>query len=329
MTPSSSARLGAWIKEVFGQSVTLLKKHRRLLQYAISGAILLFLGLYVYRNARELAGYELGIDLPSLALASVLILFVNFLTPLTWGLVLWKCLKTRLRWQESLKIWNVSQVSKYLPGSVWNYVSRVYLCTERGISTSKAILSMVLEIVLILMAQVLVVMLSLPFWLDDQEQALWVLIILPLGLILLNPRIFGGLVKFVARRSGLEEPPLVLLSPGIAGALLAIYTFGAIVVGVAFFFFANSLYPLPLNQMPAMTGIVTVSVVIGFFAPFAPNGLGIREGLLAVLLSQYVPAPVAAVISLASRLWLTAAEVAGLLIALAVQPRRGNNPKGL
>lgn len=311
------------------QAMSFVKRHRRLLQYAFSGAILLFLALYVYRNARELAQYEFSVDAPSLALASVLILFVNFLTPLTWGLVLWLCLRERLPWLESLQIWYVSQVSKYLPGSVWNYVSRVYLCNQRGISSSTSILSMVLEIMLILLAQATVVLLSLPFWLEGTQNLLWVLVILPLGLIVLQPRIFNGLLSFVARRSGVKDPPLVILKPTVVGTTLGIYTFGAIVVGVAFFFFVNSLVPLPLEYIPALAGIINLSLVVGFLAPFAPYGLGIREGLLTVLLGQYIPVPLAALIALASRLWFTAAELAGLLITLSLRRLGPNNPKGL
>jgi hypothetical protein len=305
MVPFSTAGLVDLARQAIHRGRAFVSEHRRLLQYAISGTILIFLGLYIYRHARELASYEFSLDAASLALASVLILFVNFLTPLTWGLILSSCLQTRLSWRESLRVWYLSQVSKYLPGSVWNYVSRVFLCGQKGISAPRSILSMILEIVLILLAQAVVFLLSLPFWLEGHESVLWVLLILPLALIILQPRIFNGLLGWVAHKSGLRDPPLVDLRPGNVGSLLAIYTFGALVVGVAFFFFVNSLVALPLQRLPALAGIVNLSFIAGFLAPFAPYGLGVREGLLTLLLSQYVPAP------------------------LAVQRIGANNPKGL
>jgi hypothetical protein len=329
MVPFSTGGLADLARQAIHRGQGFAREHRRLLQTAVSGAILIFLGLYIYRHARELASYKFSPDIASLALASVLILFVNFLTPLTWGLILSSCLQTRLSWRESLRVWYLSQVSKYLPGSVWNYVSRVFLCGQKGISAPRSILSMILEIVLILLAQAVVFLLSLPFWLEGHKSILWVLLILPLAVIILQPRIFNGLLGWVARKSGLHDPPLVDLRPGNVGGLLAIYTFGAFVVGIAFFFFVNSLVALPLRRLPALAGIVNLSFIAGFLAPFAPYGLGVREGLLALLLSQYVPAPVAAMVSLASRLWFTAAELAGLGISLAVQRLGANNPKGL
>jgi glycosyltransferase 2 family protein len=325
----SIAGLADLIKQVAGQGTAFLKGHRRLVQYVFSGAILAFLGLYVYRHARELATYQISLDLPDLALASILILSVNFLTPLAWGLILQTFLQSRLSWRESLRIWYVSQVSKYLPGSMWNYVSRVYLCGQKGISTSKAVLSMVLEIVLILLAQCIVFLVSLAFWPGGQGKTLWVLLLLPAGLIFLHPRIFNGLLAFFAHKRGLDAAPRVTLHAGNVGGLLALYTVGASVVGSAFFFFAHSLYPLPSKLLPALTGIMTLSLIVGFLAPFAPYGLGVREGLLTLLLSQYLPAPMAILISLASRLWLTANELLGLFISLALQRNIPDNPKGL
>jgi hypothetical protein len=329
MVPFSTAGLAELARQAIRRGQAFASKHRRLLQTVVSGAILIFLGLYIYRHARELASYEFSLDAASLALASVLILFVNFLTPLTWGLILSSCLQTRLSWRESLRVWYLSQVSKYLPGSVWNYVSRVFLCGQKGISAPRSILSMVLEIVLILLAQGVVVLISLPFWLEGHESVLWVLLILPLAGLILQPRLFNSLLGWVARKSGLRDPPLVDLRPGNVGGLLAIYTFGAIVVGLAFYFFVNGLVVLPLQRLPALAGIVNLSFIAGFVAPFAPYGLGVREGLLTLLLSQYIPAPVAAMVSLASRLWFTAAELVGLSISLALQHVRANNPKGL
>jgi hypothetical protein len=188
---------------------------------------------------------------------------------------------------------------------------------------------MVLEIVLILLAQCFVFLLSLPFWPGGQGKTLWVLLLIPAGLILLHPRIFDGILAFIARKRGLDAAPRVILRVGNVGGLLVVYTFGAFVVGCAFFFFAYSFYPLPLKLLPTLTGIITLSLIVSFLAPFAPYGLGVREGLLTVLLSQYVPTPVAILISLASRLWLTANELLGLLISLGLYRIGPDNPKGL
>ncbi|MGH7563721.1 MAG: hypothetical protein ACREK5_04780 [Gemmatimonadota bacterium] len=50
-------------------------------------------------------------------------------------------------------------------------------------------------------------------------------------------------------------------------------------------------------------------------AVFVPGGLGVREGVYALLLAEVLPGPLAAAVAILSRVWLTAVEVlvAGLL----------------
>ena len=53
---------------------------------------------------------------------------------------------------------------------------------------------------------------------------------------------------------------------------------------------------------------------------FVPGGLGVREGVYALLLAELLPGPVAAAVAILSRLWLTALE---LLVALFLALRYG------
>jgi uncharacterized membrane protein YbhN (UPF0104 family) len=47
---------------------------------------------------------------------------------------------------------------------------------------------------------------------------------------------------------------------------------------------------------------------LGLIAVFAPAGLGVREGTLVYLLTYIVPAPIAVILSVATRLWMTLVE---------------------
>ena len=51
---------------------------------------------------------------------------------------------------------------------------------------------------------------------------------------------------------------------------------------------------------------------------FAPSGLGVREGVLALFLAPVMPNSVALVVSVATRLWLTVAELAAAGIAYSL-----------
>ena len=62
-------------------------------------------------------------------------------------------------------------------------------------------------------------------------------------------------------------------------------------------------------------------------APFAPAGLGVREGALTYLLSFFVPLPIATVIALLTRPWIMTTEIAGALLALLSYARQNRSLK--
>ncbi len=63
-----------------------------------------------------------------------------------------------------------------------------------------------------------------------------------------------------------------------------------------------------------LAGTYTAGYLVGFVAPLSPGGLGVREGMLVVLLAPHYGMGVAIAISLAIRL----ANMAGELLAVAL-----------
>jgi glycosyltransferase 2 family protein len=70
-----------------------------------------------------------------------------------------------------------------------------------------------------------------------------------------------------------------------------------------------------------MAGVNALSFLVGYASPL-PGGAGLRELAMAELLRPYLPDGVAAVLSIASRLWTIAAELVGGALALALARRR-------
>jgi uncharacterized membrane protein YbhN (UPF0104 family) len=58
-----------------------------------------------------------------------------------------------------------------------------------------------------------------------------------------------------------------------------------------------------------LTGALGISSTLGLIAVFAPSGLGVREGALVYLLSFMMATPVAVIISILTRIWLTLIEI--------------------
>jgi hypothetical protein len=103
-----------------------------------------------------------------------------------------------------------------------------------------------------------------------------------------------------------------------------------VLVGTAFFLFTRSLFDVSWNAWWSIVVLWSFSATAGLLIVFVPYGLGVREGLLAVLLRPFLPDEVAALTSLSSRLWTICADViaasAVVLVCHFVRQNRSGNP---
>ncbi|MBI5957020.1 MAG: hypothetical protein HY871_08465, partial [Chloroflexi bacterium] len=67
--------------------------------------------------------------------------------------------------------------------------------------------------------------------------------------------------------------------------------------------------------------VFAASYVIGFLSLLTPSGLGVREGVMILLLAPAFSLPVATVISIVSRLWMISGELFGTGVALLFSKR--------
>src|SRR3990172_11713077 len=105
--------------------------------------------------------------------------------------------------------------------------------------------------------------------------------------------------------------------------LAGYYSFNWLLAGVSFYIFIRAFYPVELHYILIISGIYAISYAAGFIIFFMPAGLGVREGTLTLLLSLFIPMPVAIGISLLSRLWIIGLELLILLFFLInAQTRR-------
>ena len=81
-------------------------------------------------------------------------------------------------------------------------------------------------------------------------------------------------------------------------------------LGTAFFLFIRSLASVSVSQLLVVTGTYAVAWSIGILSVITPGGLGVREGILSLLLTSVLPPATATLIALLSRLWTISAELA-------------------
>ncbi|HEV2148860.1 MAG TPA: lysylphosphatidylglycerol synthase domain-containing protein [Longimicrobiaceae bacterium] len=305
---------------------------RRGLSYALVAAAFVFLGAEIYGNADQLREFRWEVRPGLLALSIAVLSGV-----LLWGVVVWQLVLrrfgTEVPFRALARAWFLSNLSRYIPGVVWQFVSLAQLGPGAGLSPSATVMSLLVQMGFMLLSAGILGVYLLPLEmaaeLGAQSPAFgWVAPFVlamrwaaPLALVLVHPGVMRaglGAVGRATRRPMLRwegswaEGVGFLLLSGIAWVLY----------GLAFYLFLLSFVEVAPAAIPAAIAMNGLAFIVGYLVFFAPGGLGFKEAALAFLLSGLVPTAVAASLAIAARLWTIAAEVLPALVLA----RRGAAP---
>ncbi len=307
--PTGLPRLGRW---------------RSALSVAVVLTIACFLGKNLLEGWSSVQGRTWHLD-PVRALLSLGVLTLYY-PLLVWNwCYLMRQLGQPIPLRTALPIWLGSQLGKFLPGKVWTMLGRVYLAERAGLDAARVSLTLLIEVGLIVVTGILLAAatVSLGGDLPIRGRALFLALLVP-GLVALHPKVFCLLVRLGLR---------ILRRPEVAFSwstrshvfLVASFLLSWVLYGAAFYLFATSLSITQPNValfswvgFMSVLGFHTLSWIAGFLAFLTPGGLGVREASLAFFLGSLMPSPVATLVALLARLWITLAELVAIGLGLAV-----------
>ncbi len=141
-----------------------------------------------------------------------------------------------------------------------------------------------------------------------------------LTLAILSPPVLHRIIGTIFRMTGREQPRRL---PGYGPmlGLTALYIIPGLLQGLGLYALLLSLGPVPPGSYLTITGAYYTAGLAGMLAIFAPGGLGVREGILMLVLPLVVPKESAIIAALLLRLVMIAAELflAGLFSALGAR----------
>jgi uncharacterized membrane protein YbhN (UPF0104 family) len=295
------------------EGMSILQSKRNLVSRVAGAAIVLVIfGLLLrslYLSRDEVAAYDWHFNYPALIAAFSLMLLAAAFYAYLWKLILER-LGTSLSYRKSYRIFFLSQLGRYLPGKVWGILSLVYLTQREGVSKLLSGASATLQLLLQVVSGIMVFAVTLPFWRDlGSIRGLNLLFLLfPMGLVLLHPGVVNRGLDLALRATG---QPQVELHWGYGYLLgqLGLWCVFWLLNGVAHVFLIQSIYSASRPPALVVTGIFAVAWVAGFLSLLTPSGLGVMELTLVFLLGFYLPANVAAVIALWTRLVRTVGDL--------------------
>jgi hypothetical protein len=259
---------------------------------------------------------------PGILVLGVLVLLAFYLTSaLGYGAIVDRLHHPGPRPLVTLSIWARSLLGRYVPGNVLMVLGRVVLSHEQGVPRRVTLAATVYEQALSLGVAAAGGVIWIAAFAGGGDARLWLLALVPLGLVLLDPRLFGPASSWLLRKAGREPLPRLLATRPLLG-LLGWYAGIAVLGGLGIWLLVRSAAGAEAGG-PAFVGLAfLLSFAISMIAFVFPSGLGVREGAFALALAQNVPGGVAVALSVGSRLVLSLVELAFIGGVVLLERRR-------
>lgn len=286
--------------------------YKQIVRWIIVVAIFVFLGKMVWDNWSQVKDASFTFEVFPLLLSTLIFAFSYFIQILAWYMITLK-LGIAIPIRETLKAWFYSQLGKYLPGKVWLLLGRVYYYESRGKSKKSISVALYFETVTVIMAGGIIFLAALIFFKEmgpvySGKLFWWLIPLFLLGFVSIHPKVLQKIFNWTLVQFKREPVSLSISYSDILWILLVCIV-SWVSGGVGFYLFVDSVYPVGPQYILFLTGALAFSSTLGLVALFAPSGLGIREGALVYLLSFMVATPVAVIISILTRIWMTLIEI--------------------
>jgi glycosyltransferase 2 family protein len=265
----------------FGKKPPRSRKVRLALQLGLALLIFGFLVLTVIDQWSEIQSegvhFRVGWLIPG-----IVILPIYFaISALGWDLTL-RFMGHHLGLGRAQVAWGQPLLARYVPGSVLYVLGRVLLSEKAGVPRRITIASIVYEQAISATSAIVVAAYFIIKHPDLQGDA-WrwgVLLLIPLAVLLLHPKVFGPLANRALRALGREPLPEVISLRGVI-ALIVFYSANWVVVAFGIYCVARSVTHIPFEDLL----LVGSAQAIGYFAALvtlvAPAGLGVRDAAFA------------------------------------------------
>jgi hypothetical protein len=316
-------RIGEAVARV-GRQPPRSKRGRLAIQLGVALLVFGFLVLTVVDQWSEIQDKGVHFDVLWLIPAFLILPVFFALNALGWDLIL-HFLGYRLGMRRAQVAWGQPLLARYVPGSVLYVLGRVLLSERAGVPRRLTVASIVYEQALQATSAIAVAAYFVISHPDLQDQPLrWaVLLLIPLALCLLHPRVFGRIANRLLRAFGREPLPTVMPMRGVI-AVLAFFFCNWAVIALGLYCVARSVSPLSTGDIPAVGSAQAIGYVAALATVVAPAGLGVRDAAFAWALKVATPGnsfAVASLIAIVVRGVLTVVEVVYVGIVTAMGRR--------
>lgn len=300
---------------------------------------LIVTALFVVYVVRSLHGRDLSIYATPHGLFGIVAATLMWMTCMPLMSLAWRGMLDSLgvhkSWRELTAILAITQFAKYVPGNVAQYVGRAGMSLARGINARAFAATVLLEILLVIGAALCVgvstgVLSAAGAIVVHRKSAqlamIALLFVLAAATLLVFRKLAPALLRrFAPRHAHVLEGNLLPSRTSVAVAF-ALYCVVYLFAGIGLILLAHLLLPGVTHDNWLLVASFSLAWVVGFVTPGAPAGLGVREGLLLLMLAPVYTPATASVMVIALRVATTLGDVLNLACGWLLLPRNGGAP---
>lgn len=271
-------------------SIFKLSRLKPYLRWVILGGTVFFIASAIHQNWQEVAAIRISATgYLNLAIALLITLLAHIWSGWVWSWIL-RELNQPATGLWSIKVYLITNLSKYLPGNVWHFYGRVIAAKDAGFSVGAATLSVLLEPLLMAAAALAIALTT-----GSRTNGITQLLCLSAVLIAIHPRFLNPLLQLASRLKGKsqdaqavqnQQPVQIRRYPLLP--LLGEAGFVAL-RGLGFLLTLSALSPIAPAQIPLIFSAFSFAWVLGLVVPGAPGGIGVFEATAIALLNSQIP----------------------------------------
>lgn len=257
-----------------------MKKLFNKLKYVWILAIIIFVSLYFYKNFDLI--FETIEKLPFLNIvAAVLAIFIAKVLLSYISLLSTEYFDGTFTFSQMFRIYNITQLAKYIPGSIWQFVGKAGYYANHGLTGKNISKSLLIEVMWVVFTAILFglifvflsgISVNLSFILKGMKKYFYLYGFAVLFIAIIGFHYYKKLYSFAH---------IVFHNYFLALKILVTMLIVWILLGFSFFV---TLIPfmeeVSLTLFIYIVGLYALAYAIGFAVPFAPAGVGIREAIL-------------------------------------------------
>jgi len=290
---------------------------KRILGSFIAIALLTVLGWAVWNQHVAIADALTHVSAVKLMLILFVMLPIYPLSVLAWHQLV-RGLGGKLTYREALAVWMLSNVARFLPGTIWQWIGRGYLANQYAVTPVQATLSIAYEIALVVVTALVVGLASLPLWPVALHLPWWISLTGLLPALFLWPTTLPAVVRLYQKVRNQTSQDIPTLSWRSLLSVLAVNTSQLLVNGLAIWLLLSLFAPQAAVSILAYAGMYALTWLLGYVTLIAPGGLGVADASLAGLIAAQTSTAIGSAVALLYRALLLVSEliITGLAVAL-------------